>query len=278
MGYYYANQTLFAFLPLLLLFIFNSLLIRAVLYAARQRKTIVHQPQLPTGKRALSCSGSGAGGGANGGDGSRTERHGRDQQRITVMLIILVAVFLVCQMPQAVQKLYHVYLEKTAADDGLTAQQQLTLTITANYFNLLVMINSSVNFVLYSSFSTKFRLTFRRLFCKCLRKRRGAGVPDIMVSEMTSMPMHTRYGAGGCGGGGGGRSSVGGYVHDDCQSTVVYSTSSSPVPVHRASCSSNFSLISPQQRCMRSRSPGAGGGCGSPRNGQKLIVYNATQL
>jgi len=48
------------------------------------------------------------------------------------------------------------------------------LKIAGNVFNLLVVVNSSVNFVLYSSFSSKFRVTFRRLFChrrlrcKCL--------------------------------------------------------------------------------------------------------------
>ncbi|ESN90277.1 hypothetical protein HELRODRAFT_165920 [Helobdella robusta] len=35
----------------------------------------------------------------------------RDQQKITIMLIIVVVVFLVCQLPQAVQKLVEVYLE-----------------------------------------------------------------------------------------------------------------------------------------------------------------------
>jgi len=37
------------------------------------------------------------------------------------------------------------------------------LTITGNVFNLLVAINCSVNFILYSSFSSKFRATFRRI-------------------------------------------------------------------------------------------------------------------
>ena len=43
-------------------------------------------------------------------------------------------------------------------------------------FNLLVMINCSANFILYSAFSTKFRQTFRRMFCCCLR-----GGPDELA-------------------------------------------------------------------------------------------------
>jgi len=49
------------------------------------------------------------------------------------------------------------------------SQKLYVLKIAGNLFNLLVVINCSVNFVLYSSFSSKFRQTFRRLFC-----RRGA--------------------------------------------------------------------------------------------------------
>ena len=37
------------------------------------------------------------------------------------------------------------------------------MTITGNVFNLLVAVNCSVNFILYSFFSSKFRATFRRL-------------------------------------------------------------------------------------------------------------------
>lgn len=45
----------------------------------------------------------------------------------------------------------------------VVTQKRHLLTITGNVFNLLVAINCSVNFILYSSFSSKFRATFRRL-------------------------------------------------------------------------------------------------------------------
>lgn len=47
--------------------------------------------------------------------------------------------------------------------------------MAGNVFNLLVVINCSVNFVLYSSFSSKFRMTFRRLFCQRVRRCRCLG-------------------------------------------------------------------------------------------------------
>jgi len=52
LGYSYVNQSLFTFLPLILLFIFNSLLLRTVLSAARLRHAMtgtgrVSRPTLP---------------------------------------------------------------------------------------------------------------------------------------------------------------------------------------------------------------------------------------
>ena len=41
---------------------------------------------------------------------SCAERSARDQSRITVMLIIVVLVFLMCQLPQAIQHIYRIYL------------------------------------------------------------------------------------------------------------------------------------------------------------------------
>ena len=163
LGYYYVNQILFTFLPLLLLLIFNSLLIRAVMYAARQRKTMTKTSDFVTSSMTSTNT-------------SKMERHNRDQQRITVMLITVVVVFLVCQLPQAVHKLYNEYLDDT---NSMTPWHRTTLMITANYFNLLVMINCSINFVLYSSFSTKFRMTFRRLFCR-------PRTPEVVLTEMTT--------------------------------------------------------------------------------------------
>jgi hypothetical protein len=117
---------------------------RAVLRAAKQRK-------------ALS-------GGTRGGQGRvQDERHRREQHLITVMLIVVVAVFLVCMLPQAIQHLLMANLGENISQSAVHR-----LTISANIANLLVMINSSVNFLLYSYLSIKFRRTFRSMFCRCL--------------------------------------------------------------------------------------------------------------
>lgn len=113
-------------------------------------------------------------------DSSRSADREVTEQRITLMLIIVVVVFLVCQLPQAIQKLYTVYLISTPG--ALTTSRRLELTIGANICNLLVIINSAINFVLYSAFSAKFRQTFQRTFCCC---RRSASVD-------TAVPLTTK--------------------------------------------------------------------------------------
>lgn len=155
--YKYANQAMFTFLPLAMLAIFNALLVKAVVSAARWR-------------HRMNTNGADA---EKRGDVIATHHHHninnnhrhhqqQQQQRVTVMLIAVVVVFLFCQTPQAIQNVLTARLDGGAGTvDGET---KAVLFITANAFNLLVISNCCGNFVLYSTFSSKFRLTFRRLF------------------------------------------------------------------------------------------------------------------
>ena len=99
------------------------------------------------------------------------------------MLIAIVAVFLCCQIPQAILNLYVTYL---VVLNRMTRRHVLILTILGNIFNLLVMLNSSSNFILYSSFSIKFRRTFRRLFCRCVDRRRHSGTDKAKRERLYS--------------------------------------------------------------------------------------------
>ena len=77
-----------------------------------------------------------------------------------------------------------------------TPWQQIDIRLAATVSNVLVIINSSSNFVLYSSLSTKFRRTFRQLFCaRCygsaspcngeLPTAAGTGAPCSQVRNRT---------------------------------------------------------------------------------------------
>ncbi|XP_045182411.2 FMRFamide receptor-like [Mercenaria mercenaria] len=141
-GYYWWFVAIFTFTPLVLLSVFNFLLIRSV-WAANRRRQILSQTRV-TGE---------------------TVKNTHEQQRVTMMLISVVVIFLVCQTPQAILLIYRSYVQ--AKNIRYPAD---FIKISGNICNLLVQINSSVNFFLYSYFSSKFRRTFRQVFCRCKRK------------------------------------------------------------------------------------------------------------
>ena len=95
-GYVYLNHALFTFLPLVILVLFNALLVKSLLKAARERYTLTSTGMKSSSASAsasmtdLACSGHGTGGSGLGTSGS--------DHRITVMLIVVSAVFLVCQV------------------------------------------------------------------------------------------------------------------------------------------------------------------------------------
>lgn len=168
-GYVYACQLLFTFLPLLLLLVFNSLLISSVLTAAKHRKsmvrcdakvTLLKQPSKAKNNRSATvmkinfrCN-----------QGKRQ----KSEQRVTLTLICIVIVFLLCHSPQAVLNLYISYLEYRKYT--ISVVMWYKFRIAGNLCNLLVIINASVNFVLYSAFSTKFRRTLNRIMVRAYNK------------------------------------------------------------------------------------------------------------
>ena len=100
----------------------------------------------------------------------RTIRQQREQHKITMMLIVVVIVFLVCQIPQAVANIYLGYVYSKYGDQ-MPMTMRYRARILGSILNFLVIVNASINFVLYSSFSKKFRRTFRILFCRCCRDK-----------------------------------------------------------------------------------------------------------
>ncbi|KAK3087557.1 hypothetical protein FSP39_007513, partial [Pinctada imbricata] len=139
-GFYWWYVTFFSVLPFTFLFIFNSMLIKSVWDANKRR-------QLLANSRVI----------------GENPRQTMEQQRVTIMLITVVVIFLVCQLPWTVLLLFRV------AND--IAKPSITIRILGNICNLLVQINASVNFLLYSYFSSKFRRTFKGLFCAWRRPK-----------------------------------------------------------------------------------------------------------
>lgn len=90
-------------------------------------------------------------------DSSITHRSSyQNKQSITIMLIAVVVVFCVLNAPSAVVHLIRPWFKN--ADARLKA--------FGNVSNLLLMLNASLNFFLYSLFSARFRRSFRMLLKK----------------------------------------------------------------------------------------------------------------
>nr|KAG5710907.1 hypothetical protein BaRGS_027058 [Batillaria attramentaria] len=142
-GYYWFFVTVFTFLPLILLCIFNGILIASLFKAAQLRSQMTMSMTSP---RRVS------------------ERCSREQQWITKMLVTVVLVFIVCQLPGAVLLLLWAYAE--LANVQMSAYARNQMLIAGNVTNLLIQINASINFILYSMTSTKFRRVFCRTICE----------------------------------------------------------------------------------------------------------------
>ncbi|XP_060082283.1 FMRFamide receptor-like [Ylistrum balloti] len=142
-GYFWWYVAFFNFLPLILLAVFNSILILSVWKANKTRRTLSNSTVI-----------------------GETTRQATEQQKVTTMLISVVIIFLLCQLPWAILLLYKAYI---SANDIHSHGD--SLRIAGNVCNLLVEFNSSVNFLLYSYFSSRFRRTFQSIFCKWRRER-----------------------------------------------------------------------------------------------------------
>ncbi|XP_052238633.1 FMRFamide peptide receptor frpr-18-like [Dreissena polymorpha] len=142
-GYYWWFVTIFTFTPLVLLSVINSLLIKTVWEANKRRQMLLQSRVM-----------------------GETQKYNREQQLVTMMLIVVVLIFIICQTPQAVLLIYR----SNAQTDGQSVSMDF-IRIAGNICNFLVQVNASVNFILYSYFSSKFRRTLKTLVCRCSDSR-----------------------------------------------------------------------------------------------------------
>ena len=104
------------------------------------------------------------------------------QNKATILLIATVLVFLICQLPMALLLIYETIFplrdktNKTAIDIVLGLN---------NIANGLTAINASINFILYSCFSERFRQTFRSLFFRAKKNQR------IIITNNLYTPIQT---------------------------------------------------------------------------------------
>ncbi|KAI2802994.1 hypothetical protein BLOT_007117 [Blomia tropicalis] len=149
--YYQLNVFLFVLLPLVLLVIFNTFLIRSVHQSNQMRTKMVmakdspYQPSKNDSTMASSPSSS------------------RQETRITIMLIAVVILFILCQTPNACIMVYNTFPQSEH-----NPNEEYLLTGLSNIGNFLMALNAAGNFILYCLLSQKYRRTFVNMFCPCL--------------------------------------------------------------------------------------------------------------
>ncbi|XP_045208409.1 probable G-protein coupled receptor 139 isoform X2 [Mercenaria mercenaria] len=104
------------------------------------------------------------------------------KHRITTMLITVILVFLICITPDTIMSTFFGlgYSEENYLARGI---REIT--------DLLLLINSAANFVIYCIFNTIFWCQFRRLFCyTCIR--RNPGITDERNLSLLDVASHVR--------------------------------------------------------------------------------------
>ncbi len=157
--YFWIIAILFQFIPLALLIIFNTFLMRNLNTLNTESISVGEQSKQFIGESIRLSKAS-------------SEQSIRlrvnvvnirrsEQNKATYLLVTTVLIFLVCQLPSAFLLIY-ITIFPIGTGNGLLSDD-LVIGFN-NIANGLVAINASINFILYSCLSQKFRANFQRIF------------------------------------------------------------------------------------------------------------------
>ena len=111
----------------------------------------------------------------------RGRKREKENRRTTLMLVIVCILFLITELPQGAILLlaflskkksryyYHIYqqLGMSKCIYFFSINKILIFFFIGDTFDILALINNSINFILYCLMSRAFRNTFKRIFCIC---------------------------------------------------------------------------------------------------------------
>ncbi|XP_060590729.1 FMRFamide receptor-like [Ruditapes philippinarum] len=102
---------------------------------------------------------------------------------LTVMLIVVINVFLGCQLPALIDNIVFAIFDHHVLQCSVPWVQFTTIS------NLLVVFNSAINFILYCLLSKRFRRLFLKRFC--IRKKRTK--VQVHVFSAPEFSLHTEW-------------------------------------------------------------------------------------
>jgi len=145
--------------PCVLLTVLSGLLVRAMRSADRRRRRLLN-----AGRRAES------------------DRAG-ERNRTTAMLVAVVLCFVSTEMPQGILAFL------SGVDSRIFASVYVPL---GDFWDILVLANSAINFVVYCKMNRRFRRTVMECFCGCVDLERlglvAAGVPEATAATAGLVP------------------------------------------------------------------------------------------
>lgn len=164
-------------IPCVALTVLSQRLIAALVEAKRRRKMLTSNApyamkQLTNGK-AMEKS-----------KGSKNMDKERQTDRTTRMLVAVLMLFLITEFPQGILGLLSALLENSfymncylklgeyildGSVCSICGVTHTTVLLLGDFLDLLALLNSAINFILYCSMSRQFRMTFAKLFWpKCI--------------------------------------------------------------------------------------------------------------
>jgi hypothetical protein len=152
--YYWIIAVMIQFIPLTLLIIFNSVLMKFIHDTSKFDKentvgTIENEKLMKKNNNNRKST------------INYNKSEMKAQNKATLLIIATVIVFLICQLPSALLLIYDAIFPLENQTNKVVIDVVLGLN---NIANGLTAINASVNFILYSCFSKKFRQSFKNLF------------------------------------------------------------------------------------------------------------------
>lgn len=160
------NIMLVALLPLAALVIFNSFLIYFL--ATHRRRMLRHKAKGISGSTSSASFSNGV---TSGGSSSV------DMLHVSAVVVAVVLVFLVCHS-------LGIFMALNIVTHGRHKIFSNHLFVAFKHVNnLLVLVNSSVNFIVYCSISRKFRKMFAAVFCRRLIRKSSTWSLPVPMSE-----------------------------------------------------------------------------------------------
>ncbi|KAL3099076.1 hypothetical protein niasHS_001064 [Heterodera schachtii] len=156
---FWTAGVLLKLVPCLLLTIFMTLLVRMLVEARERRSRLIAKQAPPPAASQNESSRSVCQAERTAGGGSSCSK--AQAERTTAMLTIIVAVFLITELPQGI----------LVIAIGVKPQVRFAMHQLSNIIDLLSLLNSSVNFILYATMSNLFRHEFLLTFGPCCPTR-----------------------------------------------------------------------------------------------------------